>query len=303
MSRVLITGAYGFIGRAIARAAAENGLEVHACSSRSDIQQPYITHQVDLLDKNQVDQLFREVKPALLIQTAWCTAHGAYWTDKANLAWVAANNNIAEAFISNKGEYAIFTGTSAEYSWEKNDPLSESAELKPVSLYGAAKLSSFISLNAFFAQAGVPMAWTRLFNPFGEFEDPRRLIPKICNKVLSGESIHFDAGMEQRDFLHIDDLASAYLSLTKHRVTGPVNVASGIPRAIREVVSTVATAACRPELVHFSQADGLQKESIIFADVTKLTSTTDWKPFQTFNDRVRQTINWWASKEKNKQIL
>jgi nucleoside-diphosphate-sugar epimerase len=300
MSSVLITGASGFIGKAIARAVAEIGLEVHACSSRPDAQQPYISHQVDLLDKNQVEQLFQDVKPTLLIQTAWCTAHGLYWTDEANLDWVSANNNIARAFIANKGEYAIFTGTSAEYSWEKNEPLAESAELKPVSLYGATKLSSFMSLNAFFAQVGVPMAWTRLFNPFGEFEDPRRLIPKMCNKILSGESIQFDAGLEQRDFLHIDDLASAYLSLVKHRVTGPVNVASGVPLTIREVVSTVAAAAGSPDLVHFAEANVLQKESIIFADVTKLMSKTDWKPLQTFNDRVRQTVDWWASQEKNK---
>lgn len=300
MSSVLITGASGFIGRAIARAAAEAGLEVHACSSRQDSLHPYINHQVDLLDKAQVDQLFREVKPSLLIQTAWCTAHGVYWTDEANLDWVAANNHIARAFVANKGEYAIFTGTSAEYSWERNDPLAESAELKPVSLYGAAKLSSFISLNAFFGQAGIPMAWTRLFNPFGEFEDPRRLIPKITNKLLSGESIQFDAGLEQRDFLHIDDLASAYVNLIRYRVPGPVNVASGTPLTIREVVSTVAEAANRTDLVQFAEADALRKESMIFADVTKLTTMTDWKPFQTFKDRVRQTVNWWASQEKNK---
>lgn len=300
MKSVLVTGASGFIGKAVAHALSMHGFDVHVCSSKPWQSSAFNTHVTDLLQPDAVYELFASVKPQYLVQLAWCTGHGSYWKDTANLDWLAANTHIARAFANNGGEYALFSGTSAEYNWTGKEPLDERSALSPASLYGAAKLASFISLESYFGQVGVGFGWARLFNPFGEHEDPRRLIPKICRRLIHGEEIYFDAGLEQRDFLHIDDLAEAFYCLLAARVQGAVNVGSGYAMSIRNVVEEVAVAAGRKELIHFSEEGKEKGDSVIVANINKLKIETGWKPARTFDKRILQTYAWWEKQEKNK---
>jgi nucleoside-diphosphate-sugar epimerase len=300
MKKVLVTGASGFVGRAVASTLSRHGFEVHVCSSKPGLSSSFSFHEANLLNPEMVYELFARVKPTYLVQLAWCTGHGSYWKDVANLDWLCANTHIARAFTANGGEYALFAGTSAEYGWDTLAPLDEGAPLLPSSLYGGAKLGSYNSLSAYFSQVGLRFGWARLFNPFGENEDPRRLIPKICRKLIHGEHVHFDAGLEQRDFLHIDDLAEAFHSVMMHKIQGAVNIGSGEPVSIRDAVMSIASAAGRKDLVHFSDEGKERMSSIIVANIDKLKIETGWKPAHTFDNRILQTYSWWEKQEKNK---
>jgi nucleoside-diphosphate-sugar epimerase len=143
------------------------------------------------------------------------------------------------------------------------------------------------------------MAWGRLFNPFGPNEDPRRLIPKTCLRLLKGEKIQFDAGLSLRDFLHVDEVGSAITSLLLSGVDGPVNIASGKPVAIRELVSDIATYLNCPDCITFAAPDiNKNTQDMVVADITRLEQECTFQPKKSFKIRLQETCNWWAQNNK-----
>jgi len=298
MSRVLITGASGFIGRALVESlVARGGYEVHGVTwgaPKVPLSEQVAWHECSLLDSGSVDALFAKLKPEALVQLAWCADHATYWKDPANFDWLYANLNIARAFVRQGGRRAVFAGTSAEYDWSGQLPLKEfETPLKPQMLYGSCKLAGYWALKSFFEQEGVSWAWARFFNPFGPYEDRRRLIPKVCLKLLAGETLDFDAALSQRDFLHVDEVGSALAALALSEVQGPVNVGSGKHTRVRDVVATLARLTGNDSLVHFSEAAG--EADAIVADVTRLRDEVGWSCSRTFEERLQQTCQWWSS--------
>jgi nucleoside-diphosphate-sugar epimerase len=255
-------------------------------------------HSVDLLKSAEIDQVFDLVMPTYLVQLAWCTEHGSYWRDIKNLDWVAANFRIARAFALNGGERCLFAGTSAEYDWSSPHPCHESeTALNPQMLYGACKLASYHALSAFFEQENISWAWARFFCPFGPLEDQRRLIPKTCLRLLSGDDLQLDSATSLRDFLHVEDIASALYATLTSSVQGPVNIASGEALPVREIVTQIAFNLGRINNVHFADATPVGHSTIdaVTANVSRLENLVGWRTSVPFETRLRQTCEWWIN--------
>jgi nucleoside-diphosphate-sugar epimerase len=296
MPRILVAGASGFIGRALVdNLLKHSGYDLHAVTwgtPKVPLSNRVTWHECSLLDQHSVDVLFAKVQPEALIQLAWCADHATYWKDAANFDWLGANLAIARAFVRQGGQRAVFAGTSAEYDWSALTPLHEAeTPLKPQMLYGSCKLAAFWAIKSFFEQEGVSWSWARLFNPFGQYEDRRRLIPKVCLKLLAGDKLEFDAALSQRDFLHVDDVGCALAALVLSEVQGPVNVGSGAPTTIRDVVSTLARLMQKDSSVTFSDTEGVA--DAVVADVTRLRVEVGWTPRRSFEERLQETCDWW----------
>jgi len=296
MPRLLITGASGFIGRALVESLlTRDGYDLHAVTwgtPRVPLSDQVGWHECSLLEPQAVDSLLAKLKPDLLIQLAWCADHATYWRDPANFDWLSANLNIARSFLRQGGQRAVFAGTSAEYDWSGQLPLKEfETPLKPQMLYGSCKLAAYWALKGLFEQEGASWAWARFFNPFGPYEDRRRLIPKVCLKLLAGEKLDFDAALSQRDFMHVDDVGSALAALALSEVQGPVNVGSGVPTRVRDVVATLARFMQKDDLVSFSEAEAGADQ--VVADVGRLSGEVGWSPAATLEERLEQTCDWW----------
>jgi len=299
MKKLLITGAGGFVGTALLQAVQDTGLyEVHAVyRHRKPAQQnSIIWHQANLLDRQHVEQLFATVAPEELIQLAWCSEHGVYWKDMANLDWLTANLHIARQFAANGGKRCLFAGTSAEYEWTGLQPLEEfTTPLRPNSLYGSCKLGLYWSLAGFFEQEGISWSWARLFNPFGPGEDARRLIPKLCLRLGRGENIAFDAGLALRDFLHVTEVGRALAAVLQCGHSGPFNIGSGQAIAICEVVQKVAYYCNRPNAVSFDKPPAGHKPDVVVADTKRLRELAGWQPSMDFDTSLQQTCQWWET--------
>lgn len=299
MSRILVIGASGFIGKATLENLTKTAAgEIHAVynSREPKCDNKIVRHKVDLFKHKEIEDLFSAVAPTHLIQLAWCSDHATYWKDVANLDWVSVNFAIARSFVRNGGRRCLFIGTSAEYDWSVQQPLNEvTTPLVPQMLYGSAKLGLYWSLSRFFEQARIPMLWARLFNPFGHQEDVRRLIPKTCLRLLRGESIQFDAALSLRDFLHVDDVGAAISRLLLSTVEGPVNIGSGQAISIRDVVSQIAAYYGYTDRVTFATHDASDvRPDIVVADVTRLAEEASFRPQKDFTVRLQETCNWWA---------
>lgn len=297
--RILISGAGGFIGRAVVRALQDRDAgSIHTVGRGPS---PHFGagishHRADLLNQSDLDRVFETVRPTHLIQLAWCSEHGLYWRDHANLDWVGANLRIARTFLQHGGERCLFAGTSAEYDWKAPAPFHEfRSPLKPQLLYGASKLACFHAIAAFFEQEKASWSWARFFCPFGQNEDPRRLIPKTCLRLLAGETLDFDSAQDLRDFMHIEDTAAALSAVLDSNVQGPVNVASGQAVSVREVITTIARHLGREDAVNFKdeKPDHRMHPEAIFADVSRLANEAGWAPAETLSARLKETCEWW----------
>jgi nucleoside-diphosphate-sugar epimerase len=299
--RILITGAGGFIGRAVVDTLSDGGnTTIHALGrSLTSPLGPEITyHRVDLLNPDELNAVFERVRPTHLIHLAWCSEHNLYWRDHKNLAWIDANLRIAQAFTRNGGTRCLFAGTSAEYDWGASAPFHEfQTPLKPQLLYGASKLACYHALAAFFEQEGVSWSWGRFFCPFGQHEDRRRLIPKTCLRLLAGEQLDFDSARDLRDFMHVEDIAAALCAVLNSNLQGPVNVASGQAVTVREVITLIAHHLEREGSVNFKDENPGNEifPSAIFADVTRLATEAGWAPSATLSARLKQTCDWWKT--------
>lgn len=298
--RLLVIGASGFIGLPIINhiASSYKNIELHAVYYETvpSIHKNIIWHQTNIFDRASLTRLFEGIKPTYLVQLAWCTDPGTYWKDHRNLQWLIVNLEIAQLFVKNGGQRSLFIGTSAEYDWSNNDPLDEyNSLLKPNSLYGATKLGLYWTLSSFFEQEGISWVWARLFNPFGANESPKRLIPRVCWKLLLNEPLHFDAGSEERDFLHVEDVGYAIAKILFSKATGPINVASGIPITIRDVVSLIANTMHKEALVSFDPVStDADIKDIVVANIIRLKNECDWYPLKTFEQRIHETCVWWT---------
>jgi nucleoside-diphosphate-sugar epimerase len=286
VKRVLVTGATGFIGRQTGGSLRQRGFEVHAVGR---------SQGTDLLTPGAPAAAVAAIRPTHLLHLAWYAEHGKFWTSTENLRWVAASLELLQSFAEHGGERAVIAGTCAEYEWGREGPyIEQRTPLRPATLYGAAKRGLHEVASAYAAQAGLSLAWGRVFFCFGPHEAPARLVPSISRALLAGREAPVTHATQVRDFLAVEELGDAFAALLDSVVQGPVNLASGRPITLRELIDAIARATGRPELVRFGAVDASPDEPAeLFADVTRLRDEVGWRPREPLVAGVARAVQWW----------
>lgn len=306
MSRVLLTGASGFVGRQALVALSDAGHQVHAVARRRGADAPGVVwHEADLLAGGPTAgcaaagcatagcAVVAEVQPEILVHMAWYAEHGKFWSSPENVSWVAASLRLLRAFADAGGRRVVMAGTCAEYEWSK-ELYREDCPLRPSTLYGAAKHSLHTLAAAYCEQAGVELAWGRLFFLYGPFEAPARFVPSIVVPLLRGEPARMTAGTQRRDFLHTADAGGAFAALAAGELTGPVNVGSGTSMTLRELAMQIAERTRAVDLLEVGARPTPPGEPpALVADVRRLREEVRWSPSVGFGERLDATIDWW----------
>ena len=309
MSRVLLTGASGFVGRHALAALTAAGHEVHAVARPRCVEATGVSaeaaglsqaagvvwHEADLLAGCEVVDA---VEPEVLVHLAWYAEHGKFWTSVENIRWVEASLALLRAFAGAGGRRVVIAGTCAEYKWlPEGGVYAESAPLRPATLYGAAKHGLHVVCGAFAEQAGISLAWGRLFFLYGPFEAPERFIPSLLLPLLRRERASMTEGTQIRDFLHVVDAGAAFAALADSSLTGAVNIASGKGITLREIATLIARHAGSVELLDVGGISRREGEpSSIVADVHRLEGELGWRPRIALEDGVRDTVTWWRER-------
>lgn len=238
--RILLTGASGFLGRYVLRQLTQQGIDVVVVGRTRPTAYQGDFVEADLLLMDDGPAAVRSARATHLVHMAWYAEHGAYWGSPLNLRWLEASVRLVEAFCSAGGEKVVVAGTCAEYDWSYGYCREDMTPLTPASMYGTAKDATRRLLMAICNAHQVSLAWARIFLPYGQGEDSRRLIPSLV-QVFQGKRQPFGVNaMAYRDFLHAEDVARGFERLLLSDATGSYNISSGQPMQIAEVVRLIA---------------------------------------------------------------
>ena len=250
MTRVLVTGASGFIGSAIVRRLVAEGHDA-------------VAFRGDLLAVDPPD--LSSARATHCIYAAWYTNHADYLTNAINREWTTASLKLADAFSAGDGQRLVGLGTCLEYDVANaNGPCSENrTPLRPESRYAQCKLDLFEALK----QRGGDFAWARVFFVYGPGDRPGRLVPRMIEQFSRGEIAGPSYGGLRRDYIHVDDLAGQLVRIALSDVSGAVNTGTGQAPTLSEIFAAGAEAIGRPELARANEDTG-EQPPIIQADMT-----------------------------------
>lgn len=298
MNRVLVTGAGGFIGRHTLSPLLAAGFEVHAATSREPRRggPPAVRwHRRDLLEPGSARALIKSSRPTHLLHLAWFLNPPAHLAAEVNLDWVQASLGLLGAFRAAGGRRAALAGTYAEYSSQPAvHCLEGETPISPTSLYGAAKHGLHVIAAAWARQTGLELCWARIFNVYGPHEHATSLVGAVARALLRGEEVATSHGRQVRDYIFVEDLGRALVALLRSDVAGAINMASGVPVRLGEVIAAIAAETERPELVRVGalpQRPGESERST--ADVRRLRDEVGWSPSVGLREGAQLTVEWW----------
>ena len=305
MKTVLLTGARGFIGAHCLEALLERGFMVHAVSSRgrqNNYPRQVEWHHADLHNAEHLLRLMCEVRPEYLMHLAWDVSHGVYWSSLENLRWVKSSLSLLQTFIENGGERAVMAGSCAEYDWNYGYCTENLTPLNPATLYGVCKSALQSICEAAGREANISTAWGRLFFLYGPGEHPGRLVPAVVTSLLDGEDVLCTHGEQIRDYLYVKDAARALVALLESEAAGPINIASGQPVVLKDLIGTAAELAGRPDLVRLGAlAASKDDPPLLLANTCRLREEIGWLPRYTMQQGLEETIEWWKKKKVSQQ--
>jgi nucleoside-diphosphate-sugar epimerase len=287
--KVLLTGARGFIGRHVVNQLKSRDIEVVTVGRES--KRPSNQHlSIDLLAKPDWEPILNSCKPTHLIHLAWYTEHGKYWDSKENLAWIDGSYHLLNAFFNSGGEHAFVAGTCAEYDWRYGYCDEEFTPCNPTTLYGIAKDATRRICQTLALNYGSHLAWGRIFFPYGPGEGERRLIPSLI-RAFRQEIPYFGVnGNFVRDLIHVCDLAEAICNISSQSYEGIVNLCSGVPVCLREVVEIIA-GLCETDSRLILELDSPKRcePEILIGNPRKLFST-GWRQSSPIRQSLRDYI-------------
>jgi len=294
LKRVLVTGASGFIGGAMMRFLREHRPDLETVAvdrvGAGDVA------ELDLADESAVVSVVSDVLPSLTFHLAGSAA-GSTWSElyEGNVQITA---NVLESLVAAApGSHVVVPGSAAEYGYDGALPAHERLVPRPVTPYGTAKAWQS-TLACFYATRELHVTVGRIFNICGPGL-PRISVLGSVAEQLRGIAAGSQPGRvmlgwtgAKRDFLDIDDVCRAMLSLGERGENGGVyNVCSGAATKVSEAVQLLVRASgLDVEVVSNSPEPSPGDLPVSYGDNSKLRAL-GWRPLISFEQSLRRTLH------------
>lgn len=301
--RVFVTGGSGFVGSHVVRHVAAGSHEVlvlvrgSSTLDRLDPGSDAVTFLYgDLSDAETIRAPLREFAPDVCVDCAWGELHSS-GASATHVASLGNTLRLVELILEVGCPRYVHAGSCFEYA-PSDAPLSEEDRTEPHTPYGACKLAASMTTRLMARRTGrLSVAWPRIFYVYGPHEAPGRLVPAVIRGLLGGQRTATTAGEQIRDYIHVEDVASALWTIACSAASGPVNVATGHAVSVREIVETIGRVLEREDLLDIGGLPYRADEPpVVRADASRLRAL-DWAPSRTLEQGLVQTIDWWRARD------
>lgn len=296
MKKILITGASGFIGRRILPLLESKGFEIYSLQ-RTPVPSTN-THSAvvcDLSDEKRVEEVIREIKPSHLLHLAWYTEHGKFWDSLENIDWIRKSLFLVRTFAQYGGKRAVIAGSCAEYSWDTEILSEDSNSYLPSSLYGKAKNFLRILLEELAKEKNISLAWARIFFLYGADEPKGKIVASMLDQFMKDQTFTLKNGQLYRDFLHVEDVADAFVHILDSSIEGQINIASGEATSLLTIGKTLHSLIGKGNLVvSDEELQTANIPKILIADVDKLKHTLKWVPKFSIDTGLSNIVQSWT---------
>ena len=171
----------------------------------------------------------------------------------------------------------------------------ETMPLMPNSPYSASKASADLMVRAYNETFGTPVNITRCSNNYGPYQFPEKLIPLMINNCLKEKELPvYGDGRQVRDWLHVSDHCTAIDAVLHKGKDGEVyNIGGNNERANIDIVKLIINTLRKSEdlIKYVKDRPGHDRRYAI--DNTKITTQLGWEPAYTFEQGIKETIDWY----------
>lgn len=224
MSKILVTGASGFIGSNLVPKLIKENHEVYCLLRYVSNRVPNLPSEAnpvfcDLRDALDLKKIVKDVNPEIIIHLASASSvayshlHSQEVMDINLLGTI--NLALAAKDVQNLWKF-IFAGTSEEYGIQDSFPIKETAPLRPNQPYAISKVAADEYLNYLYTSSNFPCIISRAFNTFGRTDNFTFVTESIIVQMLKNLGVTLGNPNPKRDFLYVDDHVNAYVQMAKH---------------------------------------------------------------------------------------
>lgn len=296
---VLVTGAYGFIGRNVAKEYANQGYCVIGMGRGEWLDwRAYGISEWDQCDVTQQSLAKFGADPTILVHCAGGASVGYSLEHPGEdfKSTVQTTSHVLEYVrkVSPQTKL-IYLSSAAVYGTIRSLPIFEDAFLAPVSPYGLHKQMAESLCQMYSGMFNLNITILRLFSIYGTGLD-KQLLWDSCKKFSNGNNEFFGTGEEVRDWLHVNDLARlVYLISYTDFIDCPiVNVGSGIGVNVRDIVELISTKFKGMSGPEFSCSSKAGDPFAFIADISK-AKKCGWKPEIGWQQGVTEYVEWYKS--------
>jgi UDP-glucose 4-epimerase len=314
-----VTGGAGYIGSHTVRALHQAGTAVVVVDSlelgRADAVGPVDLVVGDIADVGLIRQVCEDYQVGSVVHFAAYKNVGESMADPGKYLRnnVSGTINLLEALTAAKVSEIVFSSSCSVYGTPPVVPTDETAPIAPESVYAQTKATMETMLEWYSRTTGLRSVSLRYFNAAGASADAvigedwtysMNLVPVAIRSLLIGEPAELTVfgddyptpdGTCIRDYIHVDDLATAHLRaldyLTAGGETTAVNVGTGIGSSVREVLAAIEAVAGRP----VPHRIGPRREGdpvSTFADPRRARELLGWQATRDLTDVVESAYRW-----------
>jgi UDP-glucose 4-epimerase len=288
---VLVTGASGFIGRALVRRLVADG-HTTVCTARhpaDDVAEGAAWVPGDLTDRSFVQRLIEEARPTVVFHLA-SQVTGSRSIDV--VPTTLANNLVASVSVL---EAATEAGCDRVVLIGSGDE--PAAGDAPCSPYAATKWAVGGYARMFLSLYGTPVTTARPFMVYGPDQpDVSKVVPYSITTLLRGKAPTLSSGQRLCDWVYIDDVVDALLVLADAPdvIGRVVDVGTGRLHTVRHVVETISTLVGAGVEPVFGGLPDRQRETEAVADLAETARVCAWRPTTDLYEGLKRTVAWYS---------
>jgi NAD dependent epimerase/dehydratase len=314
MSRVLVTGADGFIGSHLTELLVREGYQVKAMSQYNSfnhwgwLEDVECQEQIEILsgdvrDPHYCKHITKDVDTVFHLAALIAIPYSYVAPDSYMDTNIRGTLNICQASLENGVKRVIHTSTSEVYGTAQYVPIDEKHPQQPQSPYSASKIGSDAMAMSFYHAFGLPVTIARPFNTYGPRQSARAVIPTIICQIAQGiTNIKLGDVSPTRDFNYVADTCQGFLALARcdQAIGETFNIGSNQEISIGETLHLIR------ELMHSDVQFTVDEQRLrpdssevyrLWCDNRKIRERTGFTPQHTLRSGLKATIDWFCQAE------